>query len=256
MTMSKLDKLLFAKEKKHISETFHNKTRNKKLGHFNLTEYPESWVKIHFKTYPRMDKVNVGKGKKTNLVKILKKRRSNRNFSREPISLKDLFQILLNSGGITFFTKQDDYSTSKRNYPSAGARYPLEIYPLVINCSGIKKGLYHYNVKNNLLELLLEDDLTKWIMKALGDERWILNASVIFIITTVMDRTRIKYGDRGYRYSLIEAGHLAQNICLLATELGLGSCAIGGFIDSEVDKLLDIINQKEFTVYLIVVGKI
>jgi SagB-type dehydrogenase family enzyme len=81
-------------------------------------------------------------------------------------------------------------------------------------------------------------------------------AAVILFITGVLDRTRIKYGERGYRYVLIETGHLGQNIALLATELGLGSCALGGFIDSEVNVLLDINLQKEFVLYLIAVGNI
>ena len=60
----------------------------------------------------------------------------------------------------------------------------------------------------------------------------------VIIITGVLDRTRIKYKDRGYRYVLLEAGHMSQNICLLATELGLSSCALGGYIDSEFNKLV------------------
>ena len=115
--------------------------------------------------------------------------------------------------------------------------------------------MYHYNIKENFLELLLEEDLREWVIESTSGEKWIANTSVIFIITGVLDRTRIKYGERGYRYALLEAGHLGQNICLLATELGLGSCALGGYIDQEVDKLLDIDLQEEFTLYLIAVGK-
>lgn len=253
--MTNVSKLLI-QEKKSVSEKFHRKTENKTLGHFNLSDYPESWVKIHFKTYPRLNKIKLKKPKKTKIANILQKRRSIRNYTGEPINLKDLSQILFTAGGISFFTKNENYDSSKRNYPSAGARYPLEIYPLILNCEGIKQGLYHYNIKDNVLEILLEKDLRKWLIKALGKEMWTIKSSVIFIITTMLDRTKIKYGDRGYRYSLLEAGHLAQNICLLSTELKLGSCAIGGFIDSKFDSLLDISFQKEFTLYLITVGKI
>lgn len=128
--------------------------------------------------------------------------------------------------------------------------------PIILNCEGIRKGLYHYNVKENFLELLLEENLDKWIIKSTGREKWIKNAAVVFIITGVLDRTRIKYGDRGYRYALIETGHLGQNICLLATELNLGSCSLGGYIDEEVNKLLDIDSQKEVALYMIAIGKL
>lgn len=162
--------------------------------------------------------------------------------------------MLFSSSGLISRGKSLDQS--RRPYPSAGARYPLEVYPIVLNCIGLKKGLYHYNVKENFLELLLGEDLSKWLIKVTGGEGWIENAGVIFIITGVLDRTRIKYGNRGYRYALIEAGHLGQNLCLLATELGLGSCPLGGYIDEEVNKLLDINIQKESALYLITVGKI
>lgn len=162
--------------------------------------------------------------------------------------------MLYSSAGLIFSGK--DFNESRRPYPSAGARCPLEIYPMVLNCREFDKGLYHYNVKENSLELLLKKDLSDWLYKATGGEKWIRNTAVAFIISGLLDRTRIKYRDRGYRFVLIEAGHLGQNICLLITELGLGACPIGGFIGNEVNGLLDIQLQKEFALYIIAVGKI
>jgi SagB-type dehydrogenase family enzyme len=165
---------------------------------------------------------------------------------------KNLFYIIQESAGLIRLGKS--LNDSRRTYPSAGARYPLELYPIILKCDGMKKGLYHYNVKENCLELLLEKDLGKWIVQVTGNQKWIEKATVIFAITGVFDRTRIKYGERGYRYVLIETGHLGQNIGLLVAELGLGSCALGGFIDSEVNTLLDINLQQELILYLIAVG--
>lgn len=245
--------------KRSISEKFHKQTQNKDLNTVSSTDYPESWIKIHFKTYPRLDKIkliNLNRSKRKNSVlNLINSRYSARKYTGGPVSIKELSYLLQGSVGINRFDSNHDFDSSKRSYPSAGARYPLEIYPLILSCKGIKKGLYHYNVKDNILELLLEKDLSNWLKNALGGEKWPLNSSLIFIITTVLDRTSIKYGDRGYRYSLIEAGHIAQNFHLLSTELTLGSCALGGFLDKEFDKLLDIDTQKEFTLYLIAVGK-
>ena len=121
---------------------------------------------------------------------------------------------------------------SRRSYPSAGARYPLEVYLIPLGVKSLKQGLYHYNVKENALEALLIEDMWEWVLACTGNEKWILDANFLIIITGIPDRSRIKYGDREFRYMLIEAGHLSQNICLLATELGLRSCPIGGFIES------------------------
>jgi len=255
-TQSLLSKL---EGKKFISDQFHFSTNNKRLDSPNkLTNKntPESWIKIHFKTYPRMSKIKLNNAKfqLNNFSDIIRKRCSARQFSDLPMSKDELSYLLFLSCGLTSLGKT--LNESRRPYPSAGARYPLEVYPLILNCEEIKKGLYHYNVKENLLELLLEEDLRDWIIENTSGEKWMAETSVIFIITGVLDRTRIKYGERGYRYALLEAGHLGQNFCLLATELGLGSCALGGYIDQEVDKLLDIDLQEEFTLYLIAVGKL
>lgn len=242
--------------KQFISDKFHSFTNNKSLDTHNLKAIPQSWTKIHFKTYPRFDRVNLNdiEISTSKLIGILRKRRSIRQFSDASISKKELYFILFSSCGLTYLG--ETFDDSRRPYPSAGARYPLEVYPIILNCKEIKKGLYHYNVKENCLELLLQEDLSTWLIKTIGGERWIKNSAVVFIITSVLDRTRIKYGDRGYRYSLIEVGHVGQNICLLATELGLGICPLGGYIDTEVNKLLDIDLQKEVALYLIAIGKI
>lgn len=258
--MSNLNRFLLVQNGKSIAEKFHKQTQNRKLDTVTGTDYPESWIRIHFKTYPRLDKIkliNPNRFKRKNsLLNLINSRYSARKYTGESVSIKELSYLLQGSVGINRFDNNHDFDSSKRSYPSAGARYPLETYPLILSCKGIKKGLYHYNVKDNLIELLLEKDLSNWLKNALGGEKWPLNSSLIFIITTVLDRTSIKYGNRGYRYSLIEAGHIAQNFHLLSTELALGSCALGGFLDKEFDKLLDIGKQKEFTLYLIAVGKI
>lgn len=237
-----------------LSEKFYNTTKNSKLASLNLSDIPDSWIKIHFKTYPRLNRIQLrSKIDQDKIINhIINSRRSVRKFSGKPISYDELSYLLYATCGLR--NLGESINDSKRSYPSAGARYPLEIYPLILNCKGIKNGLYHYNVKENSLEVLLEEDLQKWLSIAFGEEEWLKNSTVLFFITGVLGRTQIKYGDRGYRYMLIEAGHVAQNLCLLATELGLGTCPIGGFIDNKVNELLDIQFQKEFSLYVIAVG--
>ena len=135
-----------------------------------------------------------------------------------------------------------------------GARYPLEIYSIALNVQGLNRGLYHYNVRDNVLEFLLEKDASRWILEVFGKQDWLLSASVIFIITAVLDRTRIKYGDRGYRLALIEAGHMGQNLCIFTENRGVGTCRLAGYIDAEIDRLLDIQLGRETTVYTIALG--
>lgn len=237
------------------SDRFHSFTNNRKLDAVQTKNSPKSWINIHFKTYPRFDKLSFNKFKAPNnsLGNLIRKRRTIRQFSGQPISKNDLAYLLFNSSGI--IRNGNSLNESRRPYPSAGARYPLEVYPIILNCEGIANGLYHYNVKENSIEVLLQENLSDLLVDITGGEKWIKNATVAFVITGVLDRTRIKYSDRGYRYALIEAGHLGQNLSLLSTERSLGSCPIGGFIDEKINKLLDVVSQREFALYLILIGK-
>lgn len=249
-------KLLKNLEKRFlVSDQFHEVSSNKKIVKTDLKDIPQSWIKINFKTYPRLPKIyfkHLLPDKKINA--LIRKRRSMRGFNGLPLSLKQLHYLLLNAAGI--INPYDNIDQSRRPYPSAGARYPLEVYPLALNCAGLEKGLYHYNVKEDCLELLQKGNFENELLKGTGGEEWLKDAAVVLIITGVLNRTRIKYHERGYRFILIEAGHLAQNICLLATELGLGCCPLGGFVDSYFDEFLDISLQKESTLYLLAVGKL
>ncbi len=241
--------------KTSISDTFHRRTNNTSLiGNDDPKKWPASWTKAHFKSYPRFETIYLQKTGTDEIQRLVHSRCSVRKFSRKMTSFQDMSYILYSSCGLIH--TDGDFNHARRPYPSAGARYPLELYPLVLNMQGLKRGLYHYNVRDNLLELILEKDLSSWVLKAFGGQDWLLTASVIFIITAVLERTRIKYRDRGYRFALLEAGHMGQNICLFAANRGLGTCALGGYIDAEVDELLDIQLGREVTLYVIAAGSI
>lgn len=241
--------------KPSISDIFHNKTNNTALQtNDDPKNWPDSWKKMYFKTYPRFKGIHLNSVVLDDLIKVIQARRSERKFTDKPITQKKLSYLLYSSAGLIHLN--GNYDNTRRPYPSAGARYPLEIYPIILNVIGLDKGLYHYNVRDNLLELLYKENLSSWISQTFGGQDWLLRSSAIFILTGVLDRSRIKYGERGYRFTLIEAGHLGQNICLLATKVGLGTCALGGYTDFEIDKLLDVHLTKEFTLYAIAVGTI
>lgn len=139
-------------------------------------------------------------------------------------------------------------------YPSAGARYPLEVYPIVLNCAGIKPGAYHYSVRGHVLEqLMVAPTIARQMAVATGDRR-IANAGCVMVLTSVYGRTVEKYGARGFRYILLEAGHLAQNLALVGAALGLGCIPVGGFGDNTIVALLDVDPKAEDPVYLFAVG--
>jgi SagB-type dehydrogenase family enzyme len=81
------------------------------------------------------------------------------------------------------------------------------------------------------------------------------DTSLILFLTAVFERSTFKYGARGYRFVLLEAGHVAQNINLVATALGMGCVNLGGYYDRRIDDLLNLDGVTHSTVYMIALGE-
>lgn len=133
--------------------------------------------------------------------------------------------------------------------------YPLEIFFFSSRVKGLNAGLYHYNPPKKNLRFLGQEENSAWLANALVQSNLSQEASIFFFITAMFERTVLKYGDRGYRFVLLEAGHVAQNINLVASGLGLGCVNIGGFFDRQVDQLLGLDGLTHSTIYVIGIGK-
>ena len=141
-----------------------------------------------------------------------------------------------------------------RSVPSAGGLYPLELYASLHSVSEVPDGLYHYNVLDHALERLRAPLDPHMLAEAVIPAPFLVNANVLVFISAVFDRTLGKYGARGYRYILLEAGHAAQNLCLVAAERGLASLCVGGFMDARLNGLLELDPRLEATVYCVGLG--
>ncbi len=176
-------------------------------------------------------------------------RRSIREFKDEPITLLQLSQILWAAQGIT--NTQHGF----RAAPSAGATYPLEIYVVVKEggVEGLAAGIYHYDPYTHSLRLIRKGDFSNDLFEASLEQPWVRDAAVNIVITAIYERTTGRYGERGIRYVHIEVGHVGQNIYLEATNLGLGTVAIGAFYDDEVRKVLGV-KSNEHPLYIMPIG--
>ncbi|WP_455368354.1 SagB/ThcOx family dehydrogenase [[Eubacterium] cellulosolvens] len=176
------------------------------------------------------------------------KRKSTREYSGEPLTLNEISQILWAAQGIT-------HGKRLRTAPSAGGLYPLELYVVVGNIEGLDTGIYHYIPIENSLLKTVDGDKRSNITNAALDQEWVEKAAVNIVITAIYERTTGKYGDRGIRYVHMEVGHAAQNICLQATALNLGTVTVGAFHDDKIIHILDL-SQDEKPVYIIPIGRI
>ncbi|MCP4632244.1 MAG: SagB/ThcOx family dehydrogenase [candidate division Zixibacteria bacterium] len=208
-----------------------------------------------YKEYPQAVKVHLDKPETSGGMPIwdsINQRRSERNYTNEPVTSKALSQLLWSIQGITHRMNNSAY----RSAPSAGALYPIETYIMANNVDNIDGGVYHYSVLKHELELIENGNRGKAIEKAVLNQKFVLDAAVIFIWSAVFARCKWKYGQRAYRYFPLDAGHIAAHLSLSAVALGLGSCPIAAYYDQEVNDILHIDGEKESVIYITVVGNI
>lgn len=185
------------------------------------------------------------------LWSVIAKRRSQRRFSDETMSLETLSQLLWATQGAT----GGEAGFVFRATASAGALYPNETYLVLNNVEGAGPGIAHYNVREHSLSLLAEGEFGPACAEACLGQRFCAAAQVVFAWGPVISRCAQKYGDRAYRYIHLDAGHIGAQLQLAAVALGLGSVNIGAFLDDEVNDLFGLDGIEETIIYLTAVGK-
>ncbi len=247
------------KKKWSVAKQFHSNTSLSTLSskYIPYEKWPEKWKTIHYKEYIRSEKTTLIVPRKPlqgSVITSLKNRTSNRESCGKPLSYTRLSQIIYYSCGAKSIPVRTN--DTKRFYPSAGARYPVELYIVPHNIQSLGDFSYHYNIKRNHLEKLYQIPNFKKFIKKTIQQDWVFKCSCLIIMTAVFDRTKVKYGDRGYRYCLIESGHIAQNFSLMCSALGVGMCAIGAFSEEKIEKHLDLDRSKESPIYLLSIGNL
>jgi len=241
-------------KKLSIGERFHYETSLTLSGALGDMFRARPKKPSQYKHYARAEKVELPKPQYRGMVleEAIEKRRSVRDYSRQAMSKAALSQLLFSAQGVTGKT----YGHSLRSAPSAGALYPFEIYAVVNNVRDLPRGIYHYSVSDHALELVKAGDFSSKITEAGLGQQMLGAANVTFVLSAVFDRVRHKYGERGFRYTYIEAGHISQNIYLQAVSLGLGSVSVGAFLDEKVNQLIGVDGRNEAVIYLHPVGSL
>lgn len=223
----------------------------------DFASWPAAWSRIETKEYGRSAELKLPPPEElpnTTLAEVLRTRRSRREGTATTggrLELAEVSTVLHHSFGLSErFTGVD--SGSRRAYPSAGARFPVELYVIGAGIDELDERLFHYAPLSHTLHLLPKTkDLASTLHGAFGED-WISSARGLFVLTAVMPRTWTKYKNRGYRYALLEAGHLAQNILLTCTALALSASVVGGFADQPLARLLGVDNEFELVLSTVV----
>jgi len=244
-----------------LAELYHTNT---KLNRWNARAYAsniDTFYKLYQnsasgiqkpgKAYPWAPLIPLPRHAETNgltLQETISRRRSATEFNGRHITIEQLSFILRVSAGIT------EERRTLRAHPSAGALYPLELYVAAVAVSDLECGLYHYSVYEHALAKIRSGTLREQLAASFSAEHLIEASSVALIISGIFYRTAIKYGERGYRLMLLEAGHLGQNILLSATSQGVAAVPLGGYLDDEVNSMLGLDGSEETVIYPILLG--
>jgi SagB-type dehydrogenase family enzyme len=187
------------------------------------------------------------------LAPLLASRRSCRAFEPEPLALSVLSSLLRGACGVQGITLDGaGLSIATRSAPSAGACYPIEALVLANRVEGLPPGVHHYEALHQRLEPCKGSSA---LIDGLLGQEFVRDAAALVVLYAEFARTLERYGPRGYRFILMEAGHLAQTLCLLAAEHGLGSICVGGFEDHVVNAELGFDPRRQGALYLVAVGR-
>ncbi len=240
-------------------EEFHE---NSKTGHFDkaltneqvLAEMANLYESFPYENYKSIPLPDTFAPIDNSLLESVLNRKTPAEMAPSTITLEQWRTILHFGYGETRDNKDNEYiSRPFRTVPSGGALYPLELYFFSNGfIEGLEPGLYHYSPAQNAVQLIRPGDHRKVIGESLVSFQSHIadQLSAIIFITGVFNRSIFKYRNKGYRFVMIEAGHVAQNINLAATGMNLGVINIGGYHDRMMDQFLEIDGLNHSTIYL------
>lgn len=187
------------------------------------------------------------------LRRAIDERKSEREFLVDgSIGLGDLSYLLWATQGVREADRMDAFKT----VPSAGARHPLETFVLAQRVDDLEPGLYRYvGPEHTLQDLQPPDDIASTVAGTTLQPELIENSAVTFIWSAVAYRMTWRYGDRGYRYIHLDAGHVGQNLYLAAQAVRCGACTTAAFNDDDLNRVLGNDGNDHFAVYIGAVGR-
>lgn len=194
------------------------------------------------------------------LGQVLTERRTIRQWATTFVSKAEFSTLLAWTWGTQHHIAESPIGAYQlKTSPSGGARHSIEVYPVAIRVKGIDPGIYHYAPARHQLTLLraasadvLAADAVEWF----ANQPWLSNAAVVFLMTSVLERSMWKYRHpHAYRVLLLDAGHLGQTFHLVCTALGLGPFTSSGLRDSRIEASLHVDGITEIPVYAAATGR-
>lgn len=185
------------------------------------------------------------------------RRRSRRRFGTGGMTCRDIAALLYFAAGVTGWARTTTGGRMPlRASPSGGALYPICIYVYPRHVADLAPALYRYDpLEHALVECGVPVDQCEQISAHSAHYQVLNQAATVFVLAGAFECSQRKYLERGYRLVLLEAGHIAQNLQLIATARQLSTCGVAGFVDDIVNETLGFTrNGPTQALYLLAVG--
>ena len=198
-----------------------------------------------FKTYPGKETLSLPKPKELpgkSLWKLMRK--TSASVDTVELDFDLLAQIFFLTNTLTAKNRVEGGHIYFRSTASAGALYPNEVYLGAYHIRNLEPGIYHYDIGNMALTSLRKSNFNRYSAEACGlpaDTK----LAATFFITAIFFRSSWKYRARGFRYVLLDAGHVLENLILALKDAGLRFSIHYNFSDQALARLTGIDRQKE-----------
>jgi SagB-type dehydrogenase family enzyme len=169
------------------------------------------------------------------LTEVLEASRADASFTDRPVTAEQLGELLyrvarIRRTAMATAAGGTSYAISDRPYPSTADLYELELYLSLHNCSGLPRGNYHYDPQEHALTLV--NDSAAGLIELLDAAKTAAGSTLrppaLITLTTRISRLSWIYSGVAYANTLRHLGALQQTLHLMATAMGLGSCAVEG----------------------------
>lgn len=189
------------------------------------------------------------------VLATIRARGSGRAFTTNPLSVAELATVLRHSNAVLASAQTGEGAFYRRAAANSGDLGSVEIFPIVLNVADVDPGIYHFDSVRHHLTEIRAGHFGDWLREFVLFQNELSTAAVALVLTSAVGRLQTKYGIRGYRFALLDVGHVSQNIYLVATALGVQVCASAGFIDDVVDDALGLDGLESASMLFVLLGR-
>ncbi len=186
------------------------------------------------------------------LPRVIRERRSTRQFDRTSLALREVSGILKDAYAPVANYRSSDPCSGRASFPYIDPTL-ISTYLVVLRVDGMPPGIYQYDEVEGSFHLRKEGQFELELWRLCLDQQLGRDCGAAIIHTSDLTQAVDRYGDRAYRYIHLDAGHIGQRINIGAISVGLGVSGIGGFFDEDINNLLDL-PQNQITAYITLLG--